>query len=107
VIIEHCGCLAHVQVLLNHLKLVSKFRKDFDKYNIKARAWACSLGFQNLKPGTSPFQALVRVGLWPGLNGLGSAGSGLEAQPSTSLVWTYLTILQYHVLPNLVFISLT
>jgi hypothetical protein len=44
------------------------------------------LGLQNLKPGPSPLQALIRAGLGLGLDRLGSAGSGLEAQPSTSLV---------------------
>jgi len=43
------------------------------------------LGFRNLKPGPSPLQALIRAGLGLGLDGLGLAGSGLEAQPSTSL----------------------
>ena len=48
---------------------------------MQARAWAPGLGFWDLKPGPSPLQALVQVGL-------GSAGSGLEAQPSTSLAET-------------------
>ena len=39
-----------------------------------------------LKPGPSPLQALIRAGLGLGLDGLGSAGSGLEARPSTSLI---------------------
>ena len=52
---------------------------------IKARAWASGSGFWNLKPSPSPLQALVRARLGLGLNGLGSAGSGLEARPSTSL----------------------
>ena len=44
------------------------------------------MGLRNLKPGPSPLQALVRAGLGLGLDGLGLAGSGLEAQPSTSLL---------------------
>ena len=43
------------------------------------------MGFRNLKLGLSPLQALVRAGLGLGLDGLGLAGSGLEARPSTSL----------------------
>ena len=43
------------------------------------------MGFRNLKPGPSPLQALVRARPGLGLNGLSSAGSGLEARPGTSL----------------------
>ena len=43
------------------------------------------MGFQYLKPSLSLLQALIRAGPGSGLNGLGSAGSGLEARPSTSL----------------------
>ena len=38
--------------------MVSKFGKDC---STKARAWVYGLGFQDLKPGPSPFQALVRA----------------------------------------------
>jgi len=34
----------------------------------------------------SPLETFAWVGLWSGFNGLGLVGSGLEAQPSTSLV---------------------
>ena len=65
--------------------------------NTKARAWAPGSGFRYLKPGPSPLQALTRVGSGLGLNGLGSAGSGLEAQPSTSLIPSgYVTTKWYH-----------
>jgi hypothetical protein len=43
------------------------------------------LGFRYLKPSPSPLQALIRARLGSGLNVPGSVGSGLEAQPSTSL----------------------
>jgi hypothetical protein len=39
-----------------------------------------------LKPGPSPLQTLIQVRPGLGLNRLGLVGSGLEAQPSTSLV---------------------
>ncbi|KIM85893.1 hypothetical protein PILCRDRAFT_5006 [Piloderma croceum F 1598] len=61
-------------------------------FHVRATTWACCLGlgscsgFRNLKPGPSPLQALVRARLGSGLNGPGSAGSGLEAQPGTSLM---------------------
>ena len=44
------------------------------------------LGFQYLKPSPSPLQALIRARPGSGLNVPGSVGSGLEAQPSTSLI---------------------
>jgi hypothetical protein len=42
-----------------------------------------------LKPSPSLLQALFRAWLGLGLNGLGSAGSGLEVQHSTSLHFTW------------------
>ena len=61
-----------------------------------------SPGFWYLKPSLSQLQALIRAGLSLGLNGLGSVGSGLEAQPSTSL---HIFMLPCHsALPNCLFL---